>query len=412
MSELLDNRRYRLDRLKDIIRRLHDGEDPARLKASFGELLSEVGPTEIASLEDELMTEGMPQQEVQRMCDVHALLLAGDTPGADDLGVPPGHPADTLRAENDEIRERVERYRRAVTRATEKTEPSAVAALRAGHADLRPVEHHYQRKELLVFPYLERAGIVGPPKVMWGVDDEIRERLRAADDVLDGADQLVRDELELALETVINPMLDQVASMTEKENNVLIPMALDHIAETEWGKIAEGWEEIGPMIVPPAERWRPMLPVFPAHPAPVAPSDAIRLPSGHLTLQQLTAMLDTLPVDITFVDADDRVAYFSEGPDRVFARSRTVIGRKVQNCHPPKSLHIVQRIVNELRSGERDVAEFWIRLHGRFVHIRYVAVRAEDGEYLGTLEMTQDATRVRGLEGERRLLDEPSEAAS
>lgn len=114
-------------------------------------------------------------------------------------------------------------------------------------------------------------------------------------------------------------------------------------------------------------------------------------------------------MDITFVDADDRVAFFSEGPDRVFERTRSIIGRKVQHCHPPSSVDVVQRILNDFRTKRQDVAEFWIELGGRFVHIRYFAVRDTAGEYLGTVEVTQDLTRLRALEGERRLLQYESE---
>jgi DUF438 domain-containing protein len=115
-------------------------------------------------------------------------------------------------------------------------------------------------------------------------------------------------------------------------------------------------------------------------------------------------------VDLTFVDADDRVAFYSEGPDRIFARSRAILGRKVQHCHPPRSVHVVDQILDDFRTGRHSVAEFWIPFHGRFVHIRYFAVRDENGQYLGTLEVTQDVTRIRALEGERRLLqyDEPA----
>jgi DUF438 domain-containing protein len=131
----------------------------------------------------------------------------------------------------------------------------------------------------------------------------------------------------------------------------------------------------------------------------------MQFPTGNVSLQQLTAIFSTLPVDLTFVDADDRVAFFSEGPDRVFARSRAVVGRKVQNCHPPRSVDVVDRILSDFREGRQNVAEFWINFTGRFVHIRYFAVRDEEQRYLGTLEVTQDVSKIRALDGERRLLE-------
>jgi DUF438 domain-containing protein len=130
----------------------------------------------------------------------------------------------------------------------------------------------------------------------------------------------------------------------------------------------------------------------------------VQFPSGTLSFEQLLGLFNNLPVDLTFVDAEDRVGFFSEGPDRVFARSRAIIGRAVQNCHPPKSMAIVEKILADFKAGRQSVSEFWIEMGGKFVHIRYFAVRDEAGAYLGTLEVTQDLTRLRALKGERRLL--------
>jgi uncharacterized protein len=126
--------------------------------------------------------------------------------------------------------------------------------------------------------------------------------------------------------------------------------------------------------------------------------------TGHVSVEQLTAVLSTLPLDLTFVDSEDRVAFFSEGPDRIFARSKAIIGRKVQHCHPPRSADTVNKILEDFRSGRENVAEFWINFHGKFVHIRYFAVRDTQGGYLGTVELTQDIAPLRGLQGEKRLL--------
>ncbi len=409
MSELLDNTRYRLDRLKSMIRRLHDGEDPEALKEEFAEILREVGPSEISALETQLMDEGMPQQEIQRMCDVHAAVFRDSQGGAPDVAGIPGHPANTLVRENERIRDLVAEYRTLLddlAASGDRPSPAAVEALSRVHAELAKVHHHYERKELLFFPFLEKAGITGPPKVMWGVDDEIRELVKAAGELLPGLANLSPGELALARETVFDPMLEQVESMTDKEDRILLPMLAEHLSQGDWFEIAQQWKDLGPMIAPPAGAWLPILNVTPQRTADLPRDEAIRLPSGNLTVEQLAAMLNTLPFDITFVDANDRVAYFSEGPERVFARSRTIIGRRVQDCHPPKSLHIVEQVVEELRSRKREVAEFWIQSGGKFIHIRYFPVWSPSGEYLGTLEVTQDVTGVRALEGERRLLDE------
>jgi uncharacterized protein len=407
MSELLDNSRHRIETLKDIIRQLHDGADPEQVKGEFGDLLADVGVTEIAAMENSLMAEGMAQEEIQRMCDVHAAVLGGGSSCAP-VEVPTGHPVQTFQLENTRIRELVKRYREAVQSVGISTGglDSKLAAWRRAHDELVGVGVHYLRKEYLVFPFLEKAGIAGPPKVMWGVHDEIRAKIAAAADLLDNVDELDSEQLELVVETVLEPMLEQIESMTSKEDRILWPMCLEHLAVRDWESVRGQWDEFGKGLVEPAGIWLPVLPELPATPVELPSDDAITLPSGHLSVRQLTSLLNTLPMDITFVDADDRVGYFSEGTDRVFARNRAIIGRKVEDCHPPKSVHIVEEVVSDLKSGKRDVAEFWIQMGPRFVHIRYFAMRDETGEFLGTLEVTQDIAPLRALEGERRLLAE------
>jgi DUF438 domain-containing protein len=408
MSELIDNSRHRIETLKGIIQRLHDGAEPDNVKAEFGDLLAEVGPTEIAAMENALMAEGMPQEEIQRMCDVHAAVLGGGAACATPE-VPAGHPVHTFGLENRRIRELVAEYRAAIAATRDGGDRSAWAAV---HEALAGVEVHYLRKEYLVFPYLEKAGIAGPPKVMWGVHDEIRAKIAAAAEILQHAGELSDDDLGLAVETVIEPMLEQVESMTAKEDRILWPMCLEHLTTRDWESVRNQWDEFGEGLVEPAGVWLPVMPQLPEKPVELPSDDAITLPSGHLSLRQLTALLNTLPFDVTFVDADDRVAYFSEGGDRIFDRTRAIIGRKVEDCHPPKSVHIVEQVVADLRSGAREVAEFWIQLGPRFVHIRYFPVRDDAGEFLGILEVTQDIAPLRALEGERRLLAElPAEGA-
>lgn len=407
MSELLDNSRHRIETLKSIIKNLHDGADPESLKEEFGELLAEVGPTEIAAMENSLMSDGMPQSEIQRMCDVHAAVLGGAAPHGP-IDVPVGHPVHTFRLENQRIRDIVSEYQRVAAALGEEASPEVINNWKSAHEALAGVDVHYQRKEFLVFPYLEKAGIAGPPKVMWGVHDEIREKIAAAGEVLENHLELDAEGLGLAIQTIVNPMLEQVEGMTDKEDRILWPMTLEHVSVQDWEAVRAQWEEFGKGLVEPAGVWLPVVPRLPEKKVDLPADDAVTLPSGHLSLRQLTALLNTLPMDLTFVDAEGRVGFFSEGDDRVFARNRAIIGRRVEDCHPPKSVHIVEQVVDDLKSGTRDVAEFWIQMGDRFVHIRYFAVRDDGGEYLGTLEVTQDIAPLRALDGERRLLAEVS----
>ncbi len=414
MSELIDNRKHRLDALKAMIRELHDGAPPEALQPRFRAILDQVGASEIAALESELMAEGMPEQQIRRMCDLHVAVFRDTLAGQPAPQTLPGHPVHTFRAENQEILRLVAAYRAVVEElrgARGATLPADLAARwRTAQAPLERLDGHYKRKEYLVFPFLERAGITAPPKVMWGVDDEIRDKLRAAGDAAAEAESLAPADAALVADVVLEPLLAAVEGMVEKEDRVLWPMALAHLSDTDWEAIRKEWDEFGEGFVTPGDAWRPHEPPPPT-PPPVPAGDTIELPSGRLTVAQLLGILDTLPADLTFVDADDRVAYFSEGKDRIFARNRAIIGRRVQDCHPPASLHIVQRVMDELRQGRREVAEFWIQMQGRFVHIRYFAVRDGSGTYLGVLEVTQDVTGIRALTGERRLLAEPGGAS-
>lgn len=407
MSELIDNRRHRMEALKRIIRELHDGAPAESVKDRFRAILEGVGAGEVGALESELIAEGMPVEEVRRMCDVHAAVFRDHLERTARSEETPGHPVHTLARDNQAIVAAVTAYRDAIAsfpKGTAKLAPADAAAWRAAHKRLARVEGHYLRKEYLIFPFLEKAGIAGPPKVMWKVHDEIREHLKAAGEAAAAASEAAGDDLALILDAVLVPMLAEIEAMTDKEQQFFFPMVAEHLSEADWGAVQAQWGEFPPALVEPEGEWRPRPAAAPERTADVPLDDAVRLPSGHLTLRQLTAMLDALPLDITFVDAGDRVAYFSEGRDRVFARNRAIIGRRVQDCHPPSSVHVVQKILDEMRAGTREVAEFWINLGARFVHIRYFAVRDAGGAYLGCLEATQDVTAIRALEGERRLL--------
>jgi DUF438 domain-containing protein len=238
---------------------------------------------------------------------------------------------------------------------------------------------------------------------MWGKDDEVRELLKAVGEAL-SVDAISGDEAGLVMVTVVEPALAAIEEMIHKETMILLPMSRSTLSEDEWAEIWQESPRFGFCLVEPRNGYRPAAPKEPVKTADVAPDQAIVFPTGALNFDQLRGIFAALPVDLTFVDADDRVRYFSEGADRVFERSKAILGRKVHHCHPPKSVHMVEEIVSSFKARAQDVAEFWIQLRGRFIHIRYFAVRDGEGAYLGTLEVTQDLTRLRQLEGERRLL--------
>lgn len=413
MSEYIDNRSHRIRQMKAIIQQLHDGVSPEEVKEQMAQLVRETDAQEIAAMEQLLILEGTPITEIQRMCDLHHQVAKDFLRDPQPIELAPGHPVDTFQRENQALLQTVEAMRAELRGLQSAADGQAVVErvrnLQAHFNQLMDVEKHYQRKENLLFSILERHDIYGPSKVMWGKDDEARAALKALEEAMRGDEDALltgKDAIRAAAEAA----LGHVEGMVAKEENVLLPMSMQTLTEDEWGEIWEQSPEYGWCIVEPRVGYHPPLPIAPPDEADIPPQRGIRLDSGHLTPDQLRGLFNVLPLDMTFVDAEDRVRFFSETAERIFPRSKAILGRKVQHCHPPKSVDVVERILDDFRAGRQNVAEFWIELHGKFVHIRYFAIRDEQGTYLGTLEVTQDLTPLRGLQGERRLLqyDAPS----
>jgi DUF438 domain-containing protein len=413
MSEIIDNRSHRVRTLKDIIRRLHGGETPDAVRRQLTEIVRQTDYSEIVAMEQELMAEGMPVEEIQSMCDLHSQVTRDVLVRLPERPVAPGHPVDTFRRENDAVRAVIAKMRAAMAAlgALPDDAPagSHLLAWRQAYNELMDLDKHYQRKEHTVFPMLEKHNILGPPKVMWGKDDEVRALLKELGRAL--REQAPAGEWKTVAALVAEPALTAVEEMIYKEDQILLPMCLDIFTEEDWAAIWSASPRYGWCLVEPRTGYEPPAAVL-KEALRLAAAESILLPTGTLSIEQLTALFSALPVDLTFVDADDRVAFFSEGPHRVFARSRAVVGRKVQHCHPPRSVSVVDRILDDFKANRQNVAEFWINFHGRFVHIRYFAVRGAEGRYLGTLEVTQDVGAIRSLEGERRLLQYDTEDAA
>ena len=267
------------------------------------------------------------------------------------------------------------------------------------------IDKHYLRKENLLFPYMEKYGIVAPPKVMWGVDDEIRLAIKEAKQLVTEAEA---DRCIVA--ATIEAALVRVEEMIFKEENILFPMVLDTLNEDEWLKIAEESDEIGYCLFVPTKTWQPVRvdveEKVQTQGEEPAGEGYFKFETGILSGLEIEAMLNTLPVDITFVDKEGAVKYFSQGKERIFPRTKAVIGRQVQNCHPPASMHIVEKIVEDLKSGKKDHEDFWIKMRGKYIMIRYFAVRNQKSEFLGILEFTQEIGSIQAIEGEKRLVEE------
>ena len=406
MSEIIDNRARRIATLKEIIQHLHRGEAPEAVREQLRTIVRQTDASEIMAMEQELISGGMPVEEVRSMCDLHSQVTRDVLVQLPAAAVSPGHPVDTFRRENAAIREVIAKLRTTISEIAALNDSSngtpQLLQMRQSANELMDIDKHYQRKEHALFPFLEAHGITGPSKVMWAKDDEIRGLLKVFNLAAHDCPATVSESKAMCLQAAL-PAIAAVEEMIFKEENILLPMSRQTLTENEWAEVWAASPKYGWCLVDPQQGYQPPQSSTAATP-PVPTDGTIMMPTGRVTVEQLTAVLSALPLDLTFVDADDRVAFFSEGPHRIFARSKAIIGRKVQHCHPPSSVDVVDRILDDFRAGRQDVAEFWIDFHGQFVHIRYLAVRNSDGHYLGTVELTQDIAPLRALEGERRLL--------
>ena len=407
MSELIENERKRKEVLKHMILQLHKGEAPEEVKPQLVRLLGQVPYGDVVEVEQELISEGLPEKEVMELCDVHTAALKGtlDHTGAETA--PPGHPVHTFLQENRalgwEIASLDKLYAEMHELKDQDDTGELIAKIRSHFNALMDVDKHYKRKENLLFPFLEKHGVTGPPKVMWGKHDEVRDLLKTSLIELEAAGKKKATDIKVLIQKALRPATRAVEEMIYKEEEILFPMSLDKLNDGEWYEVYRGSLEIGYCLYDPTDTWRPEG--IAAGNESAIEEGTIQLQSGSLNVSKLTAMLNTIPFDLTFVDKDDAVRYFTQGKDRIFARTRAILGRKVQLCHPPSSVHIVQQILDDFRSGRQDKAAFWINLGGRFIHIEYFALRDDNGGYLGTLEVSQDLTEKRKLEGEQRLLN-------
>ena len=406
MSEHIDNSKFRKSKLKEIILKLHQGDSPETARQELLENLSNIPYGEVIEVEQELIAEGLPEEEVLSLCDAHSAVLHGNVDLSASKSIPEGHPVDVLIQENkllkrlsDNTTEEILalKYRR------EEDYNDAVLRIRGYFNQLMDVDKHYQRKEYLVFPYLEKVGITGPPKVMWGKHDEIRDLLKGSIEILQSP-ELTSEDLQAAAEIILLPALKGVFEMTIKEEEILFPMLMDTLADGDWYEIQKQSIEIGFCLYDPQIEWKPEGIETEDINAVQKEGGNIQLHTGGFTAEELLAILNTLPVDMTFVDRNDKVKYFSQSSDRIFQRNRTILNRDVRHCHPPASAHIVDKILDDFKSGRQDRAPFWINMKGKMIHIEYFALRNEAGEYLGTLEVSQDLTGYRALEGEQRIL--------
>ena len=381
----MTKKEQRIKKLTEYLQRLGAGEELEEVRKDFIKEFSDVQASEIMEAEQKLMKQGTPLEEVQRLCDVHAALFHGVTPEeemkkrqsfeqkeygnksqqAQELEQVEGHPLYTLTKENQALLKLLQQF--------------------AGSEDenllsiIGQFAVHYAKKGDLLYPHLKvKYGIAGPSDVMWTVDDEIRDEYSA----------LMResqrgDEWNKRLRAV----LKRIEEMVHKEQNILFPICAVNFTKEEWMGIYRdakdyivcfGVEDIHWQEAEDQEIVRENY-----------GKDEIVLPGGHMTLEQLTALLNTVPLEITFIDVDNINRFFNEGP-KVFKRPGMALDREVFSCHPPKIEPMVRAIIDDFRHGRKDRVPVWMEKGGRTMLVTYMAVRDKTGKYVGTAEFVQD----------------------
>lgn len=432
MSEFFQDKEKE-EQLKQIVKKLHAGSTVHDLKVEFAALLEDLSAEEIASMEQSLVDEGFPPSSIQDLCEVHVEVFEDSLKKTKDEAQIDGHPLHTYRKENREVEKRLdeldELFKKMKKAGKKEPAPASKETVQSRVKDLFVFEKHYQRKENQLFPKLEEKGFTGPTTVMWGKHDEIRDAMKELRRALEG--EVPPSELK----TLFKNLKKKIEKMVFMEEKILFPTSLKKLTPIDWAAIRREEEEIGYSWAAPGSTWDPALAVkryAQEHPSEGGgpniadymdqgqTSEAaqtveagsmqhkpiqIPLHEGLLTQEQLDLMLRNMPFDVTYVDENDKVRYYSATDDRVFPRTPSIIGRDVEKCHPPKSVHVVQKIVAAFKNREKNKAEFWLNFQGRMIHIRYFPIFDETDRYRGVIEVSQDITEIQKLSGEHRLLD-------
>jgi len=414
MSEFINNNsQAKQEKIKKALKRVHDGEPYEKVKEEFAEVLRSASAQEISDIEQSLIADGMPVEDIQYLCDVHVAMFRESLDEQPTPDMLPGHPVYTYRTENELVTIVLNDIRNTIRKLAGNQSADLFAKLKLNIAKLKEFDRHYERKENLLFSYLEKVDFSGPSNVMWGIHNDIRKGWKELLAMLAEKEQLTFSDVQ-AVNKVFTLIENMMREMIYKEEHILFPTALERLEESDWVAMHSQELDFGFSYVQRGADWPHPDEKTQENEKNNKPNQEKKekemttypLKTGDLSISQLNLMLTKLPVDMTYVDENDTVLYFSETPERIFKRTAAIIGRKVQNCHPPQSMDKVQQILDDFKAGTRDTAEFWIQMNGMFIHIEYFAMRDAEGNYKGTLEVSQNLTHLRSLEGEKRLLDD------
>lgn len=441
MSEFINNSEERVQQLLEFSMGMMKGENGKGLIDKYQEAIENVTPHDMIAMEDLQIKKGINPAEIKEDIEKIMNVLNPHLKKYEWEKPEEGHPLYYLMQENRELEKLLQKFKDNIKKIefdAEVVKEKEIEKLRSLTVQLQEFDKHFVRKENILFPYLEKKWEnYRPLKVMWSLHDDIRRNLKKLLNLLSD-----RKNFDLEIRQLLGEILMLMYRMIFKEEQVVFPVAMETLSLREWKQIQQQSLQMGYVYIAPPEKnilskkaeitdskqkdsghpgdvgSHPDGDFDYTHPGslPEMESDTLSgelplegvmlgLGTGNLSLEEVKMMINKLPLDITYVDQNDRVKFFSNPEERFFPRSKAIIGRTVQNCHPPESVHIVEKILAAFKEGEKDKARFWIQMKGKFILIEYYALRDEAGNYKGTIEVSQDITELRELEGEQRLLD-------
>ena len=418
----------KIDLVKELLKSIHRGVSIEELKKRNSDILSQISPIEIPLIEQQLVREGIGIEDILKLCDLHVELFREFLRPREFRGVPKGHPVDLFMRENEWILKQADAlslYASALANVTdENARKSYLEAVKRILVELKKIRLHYRKQQMLVFPYLERRGIVAVPRVLWGREDQAIMKIRQLLELLSRTNVIDESSAKLVSEKALE-IAKEVGELVFRENKILYPAAYALLSEGEWVAVAEIANEMGWLIDIGEVEWKPSAkPVLPyeidvritpqqiealpqefrsmALAGGVKPDNYvikrdndIELSTGFLTAEEVDAIFRSLPLEVTYADKNDRVRFFSESRlSRGFVRAKTILGRRIEFCHPPRLEKLVRETVDELKQGKAPYREFWTKLGDSILRVLIVPVKGVNGEYLGTIEIVEDMTKI------------------
>jgi len=407
MSEFTNNNEKRVEDLLAFSLGIMSGEDGRMLLEKYKEAIEHVTPQDMLNLEDKQMQMGIQPDAIKKDVDKVINIFFKRLEKYRWAKPEEGAFLYYLMLENSAYAFKLNKVKK-VIKSYKGREVSDFKLLQnelLGHfEEFSKFESHYVKKENILFPFLEkRWDNYRPITVMWSLHDDIRKKLKQIIQILRSDASSWSD-----LNKQIGKYYFLVFGMIQKENLIIYPVASETISDDEWEEMhRQSFEYPFPFIETPVKTKSTKESVIEKSTefSQIDGDLVLKSETGELNLEQILLLLNNLPVDITFVDENDKVRFFSRPKERFFPRSPAIIGRAVQNCHPPESVHIVEKIVAAFKNGEKNNAKFWLELKGKFILIEYFALRNDKNEYKGVIEVSQDVTGIRALKGEQRLLD-------